>query len=249
MPLVRDNATTLYRQIAATLRDEIAGGRFNPSGRLPSEAEIGTRFGVSRVTVRLALDELAGCGLIERRKGKGTYVAGKQVRHELDTLRSFHESLLLQGFEASMRILSMQAQATPPEIAAALGSGWETCLFVERLHLVDKEPIALGRSFLPAVLRGLSRDEAESRPAYALLADIVGQNLERASVTLGAQSADRALESALLVPRGAALLVMERTSYFADNVPAERSIFYVRPERYRFAINSFFQQAEQSRSG
>ncbi|MGO4567528.1 GntR family transcriptional regulator [Rhizobium sp. 2YAF20] len=248
MPLVRDNATTLYRQIAATLRDEIAGGRFNPSGRLPSEADIGARFGVSRVTVRLALDKLAGCGLIERRKGKGTYVAGKQVRHELDTLRSFHESLLLQGLKASMRILSMQSQATPPEIAATLGSGWETCLFVERLHLVDNEPIALGRSFLPAALQGLSRDEVENRPAYALLADTIGQDLERASVTLGAQSADRELESVLLVPRSAALLIMERTSYFADNVAAEHSIFYVRPERYRFAVNSFFQQADRARS-
>jgi GntR family transcriptional regulator len=155
----------------------------------------------------------------------------------------------LQGLAASMRILSLRSQATPPEIAAALGSGWETCLFVERLHLVDNEPIALGRSFLPEALRGLSRDEVESRPAYALLAENVGQNLERASVTVGAQSADRELESALLVPRGAALLVMERTSYFADDVPAERSIFYVRPERYRFAVNSFFQQADRGRSG
>jgi GntR family transcriptional regulator len=240
MPIVRDNATSLYRQIAARLRDEIASGRFEPSGRLPSEAEIGARFSVSRVTVRLALEELGKNGLIERRKGKGTYVAGKQVRHELDTLRSFHESLILQGLNASMRILALKTVRTPDGIAASLGSGWETCLFLERLHLVDQEPIALGRSFLPAVLATLSREEMESRPTYAIVSALAGLDVERAHVTIGAQTADPDCEAILKVPTGAALLVMERTSWFTDNTPAERSTFHIRPERYRFVMNSIF---------
>jgi GntR family transcriptional regulator len=240
MPIVRDNATSLYRQIAARLRDEIACGHFEPSGRLPSEAEIGTRFAVSRVTVRLALEELAKSGLIERRKGKGTYVAGKEVRHELDTLRSFHESLLLQGLNAGMRILAVQTIRTPDTIAASLGTGWETCLFLERLHLVDNEPIALGRSFLPSALAKLSREEMESRPTYAIVAALAGLDVERAHVTIGAQTADPDLEAILKIPRGAALLTMERTSWFTDNTPAERSTFYIRPERYRFVMNSVF---------
>jgi len=240
MPIVRDNATSLYRQIAARLRDEIAGGQFEPSGRLPSEAEIGARFAVSRVTVRLALEELGKSGLIERRKGKGTFVAGKEVRHELDTLRSFHESLILQGLNASMRILALETVRTPDRIAASLGSGWETCLFLERLHLVDNEPIALGRSFLPVVLATLSREEMESRPTYAIVSALAGLDVERAHVTIGAQNADPDLEAILKVPAGAALLVMERTSWFTDNTPAERSTFYVRPERYRFVMNSIF---------
>lgn len=240
MPIVRDNATSLYRQIAGTLRDEILSGRFEPSGRLPSEAEIGARFEVSRVTVRLALDELAGNGLIERRKGKGTYVAGKEVRHELDTLRSFHESLVLQGLNASMRILSMSTERTPDAIAAAFGAGWETCLALGRLHLVDNEPIALGRTFLPVGLATLSREEIEARPAYAIVSTFFGLDVERAQVTIGAQTANPELETILRVSRGAALLVMERTSWFTDGSPAERSTFYVRPERYRFVMNSIF---------
>ncbi|MDB5525063.1 MAG: GntR family transcriptional regulator [Rhizobium sp.] len=240
MPIVRDNATSLYRQIAARLRDEIAGGRFEPSGRLPSEAEIGARFAVSRVTVRLALEELAKSRLIERRKGKGTYVAGKEVRHELDTLRSFHESLVLQGLNASMLILALEPMKTPEMIAASLGPGWETCLFLERLHLVDNEPIALGRSFLPASLAKFSREEMESRPTYAIVSALAGVEVERAHVTIGAQNADPDLEALLKIPNGAALLVMERTSWFIDNIPAERSTFYVRPERYRFVMNNVF---------
>jgi len=240
MPIVRDNATSLYRQIAGTLRDEILSGRFEPSGRLPSEAEIGARFAVSRVTVRLALDELARNGLIERRKGKGTYVAGKEVRHELDTLRSFHESLILQGLNASMRILALDRMKTPDRIAAAFGGGWETCLALGRLHLVDNEPIALGRTFLPVALAAMPREEIEARPAYAIVAAFFGMEVERAQVMIGAQTADPELEAILDVSKGAALLVMERTSWFTDGSPAERSTFYVRPERYRFVMNSVF---------
>jgi GntR family transcriptional regulator len=240
MSIVRDNATALYRQIAARLRDEIGSGLFEPSGRLPSEAEIGARFTVSRVTVRLALEELAKSGMIERRKGKGTYVAGKEVRHELDTLRSFHESLVMQGLNAGMRILTLEPMKTPDAIAALLGPGWETCLLLERLHLVDNEPIALGRSFLPTTLATLSREEMERQPTYAIVSALAGLDVERANVTIGAQSADAHLRSILKVAEGAALLVMERTSWFTDNSPAERSTFYVRPERYRFVMNSVF---------
>jgi GntR family transcriptional regulator len=242
MPLIRDNATPLYRQIAAELREEIVAGHFEPSGRLPSEAALGARFRVSRVTVRLALNELSGSGMIDQRKGKGTYVAGRQVRHELDTLRSFHESLRLQGFDASMRLLTFELRPPPPAIQALFGQA-TPCLFLERLHLITEEPIAMGQSYLPADLAGISRAEAEADPTYAILSKLTGRNLERAHVTLGAQAADTYLEQQLHVQKGAALLRMERISYFADSGPAEYSVFYIRPERYRFTLNSYFDRA------
>lgn len=117
---------------------------------------------------------------------------------------------------------------------------WETCLSLERLHLVDNEPIALGRSFLPTALATLSRNEMESRPTYAIVSAVAGLDVERAHVAIGAETADPQLGAILKVPAGAALLVMERTSWFTDDTPAERSTFYVRPERYRFVMNSLF---------
>jgi GntR family transcriptional regulator len=235
MSVVRENATSLYSQIAGRLKEEIAAGRFEPSGRLPSEAEIGERFGVSRVTVRLALDELDREGLIERRKGKGTFLAGRQVRHELDTLRSFHESLKMQGLNATMRIIRLGLVTTPPDIAPLLGAR-SACL--ERLHLVDREPIAVGRSYLPSALAALSPKDAARRPTYTLLTRLTGQEITRASVAIGAESASRDLADSLDVALGAALLVMERTSFFESGSCAERSTFHVRPERYRFVLGS-----------
>lgn len=249
MSVVRENATSLYIQIARRLKEEISAGRFEPSGRLPSEAEIGARFGVSRVTVRLALDELDREGLIERRKGKGTFLAGRQVRHELDTLRSFHESLKMQGLNATMRIVKLDLVATPPHIAPLLGA---RCAYLERLHLIDREPIAVGRSYLPAGLASLSHKEVARRPTYTLLTRLMEQEITRATVAIGAEGASSDIGHALKIASGTALLLMERTSFFDSGSCAERSTFHVRPERYRFVLGSevvFSKTARQMPSG
>ncbi|MGO4716947.1 GntR family transcriptional regulator [Bradyrhizobium sp. 2TAF24] len=242
MPLVRENATALYQQIADRLRHEIASGQFEPSGRLPSEAEIGARFDVSRVTVRLALDALDKDGLIDRRKGKGTFVAGKEVRHELNVLRSFHETLRRQGLDATMRVTALRMVATPADLKPLFGARQRECLLLQRLHLIDGEPIALGRSHLPIDLDGLSRAEIERRPTYAVIADFAGTPVVQARMELGAQIADVNLAKSLQTTAGAALLTMERTSYFRDGGCAEHSTFFVRPERYRFVLNGIFSE-------
>lgn len=237
--LSRENATSLYEQIATRLMEEMEAGLYEPTGRLPSEAELGERFGVSRVTVRLALDKLVQEGAVVRKQGKGSYAAGRQVRHGLDTLRSFHESLKLQGLNASMRLLEKRVVTLPEEVRRHFAPSLKG-LFVQRLHLVDGEPVALGESHLPYKLQALSWDEVERQPAYSLLADKVGEGPARADIAIGARAADEQLANALNVKVGDALLVMRRVSHFASGVCCDHTHFYVRPERYEFVMSSTF---------
>jgi GntR family transcriptional regulator len=235
MTLVRNSPVSLYQQIADQLRADIARGAFEPTGRLPSEAEMGATFDVSRVTVRLALDDLEREGLIERRKGKGTFVAGKQVRHRIDTLRSFHETLKMQGLEAKMQVIDLRAIETPEALQRHFGS---RCALLERLHTVSNDPIAVGRSFLPIDLSGIAKKEIEERPTYALIEDHAGRSIVNAEIAIGARSADRRIASIVQANPGAFLLVMERNSYFADRTCAESSEFFIRPERYKFVLGN-----------
>lgn len=235
MTLVRDNSVALYRQIADRLRAEIAVGTFEPTGRLPSEAAVMECFEVSRVTVRLALDELERDGLIDRRKGKGTFVAGRQVRHRIDTLRSFHESLRMQGLDATMRIEELAAVETPPDLVSSFGP---RCALLERLHLVSGEPIAFGRSLLPEAIATLERSNAERLPTYALLGDLARGGIAGGEVAIGARSADARASALLGTSRDAVLLVMERSSRFGDGSLSERTEFFIRPERYKFVLGS-----------
>lgn len=234
MSLVRENATALYRQIALRLRDEIAAGLYEPSGRLPAESEIGSRFAVSRVTVRLALDLLETEGLIVRHKGKGTFTADKRMRHPLDTLRSFHESLKLQGLDAAMRHIRSDLAATPRDLRDQFGPH---CLVAERLHLVDGAPVALGRSILPSALAGYDWSGAQRTPIYSILEDVTGKAVCGADIEVKAAAAEGGVAALLEVRPGTPLLVMERRSYFGDQSCADQSTFFVRPERYSFVLS------------
>jgi GntR family transcriptional regulator len=240
MHLIRENIASLYEQIASLLADEIRHGSFEPSGKLPSEAALCLRFGVSRVTVRLALARLEDDGVVERKQGKGTYATGKQLRHGLDHLRSFHESLLLQGLQAEMRLLSRKVVDAPGGALSVMGDEQGSCLRLERLHLVDGEPLAVGRSYLPVLMAEMEWERMESRPAYAILRELTGQDVARADLAIKVGQADAALAKALRVERGAPLLVMARSSYFTDGVCCDRSQFYIRPERYEFSLKTSF---------
>ncbi|KQQ57631.1 GntR family transcriptional regulator [Pseudomonas sp. Leaf129] len=239
MTILRDSSTSLYQQIAQQLLEEIHRGDFEPSGKLPSEAEIGERFAVSRVTVRLAIGKLCDEGVVERKQGKGTFVAAKQLRHGLDALRSFHEALLLQGLKSTMQVIDHHLVLTPEGLRHLFPEAAQS-LCVERLHFVDGEPIALGRSHLPAELAGVVWKEVEQQPIYSVLEQVTGCPVSRADMAIRAQQADKGLADALGIKRGAALLVMERTSWFADGRCCDRTTFYIRPERYSFVLSGVF---------
>lgn len=237
--LDRKNVTSLYQQIATRLREEAMNGAYGTSGKLPSEAQLCERFGVSRITVRQALDRLEEEGTVERKQGKGTYVAGKRVRHGLDALRSFHDSLVLQGLEPEMRLLSIETVAVPEHLRGRFVE--QDCVLLRRLHLVDGQPIALGASYLPRAIETLARDVIACQPNYALLGAINGKGVAHADIAIRAQAAAREVARVLKIRSGSPLLVMTRTSSFSNGACCDFSTFHICPERYEFFASCTFQ--------
>jgi GntR family transcriptional regulator len=88
-------------------------------------------------------------GAVERKQGKTTYVAGKRVRHGLDALRSFHDSLVPQGLKPEMRVLSLERVDVPAHLRSSFVGADKGCVLQRRLHFVDGRPIAVGASYLP----------------------------------------------------------------------------------------------------
>ncbi|WP_159671099.1 GntR family transcriptional regulator [Andreprevotia sp. IGB-42] len=238
MTLLRQNVTSLYEQIAATLQAEINAGQYEPSGKLPSEAELCTRFAVSRVTVRLALGKLTGQGVVERKQGKGTYASGKRIRHGLDTLTGFFDALVAQGITPEMRLVTKDRVPLPDHLKPLFGPAVTECLLLCRLHLVDGEPVALACSHLPVEVDKLSWQYAEQHSTYTLLADSLGQPVDHADLAIRAQPADKEQARLLGVRTNAALLVMARVSHLADGRVCDHTVFYIRPERYEFVVSS-----------
>jgi GntR family transcriptional regulator len=238
MTLLRDNATSLYEQIASTLRGEIEHGMYEPSGKLPSEAELSERFAVSRVTVRLAIGRLAADQLVERKQGKGTFATARRLQYPLGVLRGFYDSLARQGAAPQMTLLCMEERAVPADLERVFAAGVKGCVYLERLHSVDDEPIALAQTHMLPEARAISREQAATTPSYDMIESLPGWRIEGADMSITAVAAAAELARKLKVAKHAPLLVMKRTTRLTDQRVCESTLFHIRPEHYEFVVSS-----------
>lgn len=195
-----------YRTIADDLRRQIASGELAIGAVLPSEAELAGSYGVSRVTVRKALEVLRDDRLVASRQGFGWFVAGATVRQTLGTLATIESQLAAQGRTPARKVLAFTLV--------------DDTLEVVRLNLADGEPFAVVTVWCPAELgSSLSRDDVESTTFYELLPVTFGH----ATQTIGAALATDLDAERLGVPVGSALLVAERVTHDVDGNPVLRS--------------------------
>jgi GntR family transcriptional regulator len=198
--------------IADDLRRQITSGDLVAGAVLPSEADLAGSYGVSRVTVRKALELLREEGLIGSRQGFGWFVAAPMVRRSLGALSTIEADLAAQGREPVRKVLSFGFHDD--------GLDGESVLEVVRVNLADGQPFALVTVWCPEELgRSLSRDDVEQSTFYDLLP------VELASVdqTIRAVAADERDAEVLGIPPGSPLLVALRISRDADGEPFLRA--------------------------
>jgi GntR family transcriptional regulator, phosphonate transport system regulatory protein len=149
-PLARGQGVALWRQIAATLESEIAGGAKGAGERLPTEAMLTARFAVNRHTVRRALEDLEARGLIRVEQGRGAFVAEDVVDYRLGPRTRFSELIRRQNREPAGRVLRIADVAAETQIAEALGlRRGRLVLRVDRLGLSNGRPVVLGQHHFP----------------------------------------------------------------------------------------------------
>ncbi len=240
MKIRRESNVALYVQIAASLARDIAERRYQPFDRLPTEHALMERFGVSRITVRQAIARLIFQGLAVAKQGKGTFVAGPVVQHELEELKGFYDTLVGQGHTPQTRLLALGPREAPSDIELMLGvkgKAGAQAMYLQRGYSLQGHPFALARAWLtPAALR-ISWDEAERHPLYAILKDLLGLRVARAEVAILAREADGEEADLLALTPASPVLVMERVSFSASGQALEVSRFSIRPENYRFRLS------------
>lgn len=199
--------TIRYHQIADELRARVAAGEYAAGRLMPSESEMSAEFGVSRVTVRKALELLRDDGLVDARQGFGWFVAGETVRQPLARLATIEDQMRDSGMKPERRILEFAFERAPRDVARELGTA--QTLRVKRVNLADGEPFAIVTVWCAADLaEKLSRADVERSPFYELL-DVP---LRGATQTIGADAA-AADEAALLeIPAGSPVLRCTRTT-------------------------------------
>lgn len=231
----RSSPVPLYFQISTRLEQAIEGGQLPAGSRLENEISLGQRFGLSRPTVRRAIQELVDKGLLVRRRGIGTQVVHGQVTRNVE-LTSLYEDLGRTGQKPTTAVISHEVARADAHIAEMLSVPvGDTVLHVTRLRLADGVPIAILDNTLPRDFADLTAEDLEHRGLYQLLR-ARGVTMRVAKQRIGARSATAAESRLLQLPKGAALLTMARTAFDSSGRAVEFGQHCYSPDLYSFEI-------------
>jgi GntR family transcriptional regulator len=228
-----------YLQLSEILQQEI-GKRQSPRQiyQLPSENELAAQQGITRATVRRALDVLERDGLIYREKGRGSFAAVRRVEHELTRLVSTTEDMRKRGWALTTRLISVEKAPAPRRVAAALElSEGALCYKLCRLRSVDGEPISIQIPYLPAALCPELEQNDLAQSLYRLLETRYGLRLWTGHETLRARCTLPQEEKLLKVPKCTAVMYMERVTYAVTGQAVEYLEAVWRGDRYDFKVS------------
>jgi GntR family transcriptional regulator len=227
----------LHRQLFLVLRDEIDRGVLAPGDALPTEQTLCDQFGVSRITVRRALADLAEQGYIERRQGVGSFVREHAPSDPVSAGRSYLDGLRQTQFETEVDVVELDTRRPPRLIAEALESS-EELLHVVRVRRQRRtgEPLIVTDAWLPAHLADTLTESALLRTAlYELLAG-AGVAVDRVQHEITAEIAGPRNANLLDTAIGAALLRLNRLA-FVGGEPHHYVSVLLSPNRSRVVMS------------
>ncbi|MFF7790412.1 UTRA domain-containing protein [Streptomyces sp. NPDC007991] len=231
--LDRGSPVPLYYQLARQLEAAIEHGVLAPGDLLGNEVDLSVRLGLSRPTVRQAIQSLVDKGLLVRRRGVGTQVVHSQVKRPLE-LSSLYDDLEEAGQGPTTQVVRHEIVPASCDVAAALGvaEGSEVTV-LDRLRCTHGQPVALLRNHLPTSLVDLDDARLESTGLYRIMRS-AGITLHSARQRVSARAATAREAARLDEEEGAALLTMERTAYDDTGRPVEYGTHLYRASRYTF---------------
>lgn len=226
----------LYAQIREALREDLA--KMEPGQAIPPEPDLQTRFEVSRITVRRAIDELVTEGLLIRQQGRGTFVQRLKLTHELNMITSWTEQLLAAGYASRTLHLETEEIEPPKRIASYLALGSQDQVFaLRRLRLVSEEPLTLMLNYLPSrLVPGLSEKVTQRESLYETLEKDYGLIASRAIDMVETRTATDEEAKRLRIEHWAPLLCVTRVSYLEDGRPLEVGLAISRGDRYQYRV-------------
>ena len=212
-----DAGVPLHRQLFLVLHDEIARGALAAGDALPTEQSMCEQFGVSRITVRRALADLAEAGLIERRHGVGSFVTDRSTPRGHDETGSYMDELRQVEFETEVEVLEFGMRAVPAVVAKRLGDQ-QHALHVMRLRRdrMTGEPLMVTEVWLPESLEEILTPPAMAGASIYQLLYTAGVGLTSLEHELTAEIAGPRTAAQLGVSIGAALIRINSVAHTAD---------------------------------
>lgn len=232
------NNQPLYNQLVDTLKIKIEN-EMNVNDRLPSERELSSQYGLSRTTVRFALNELELMGYVHRQHGKGTFVSNViKGQTDLGGTYSFTEQMKSLGKVPETKILSLKTMKANQFVAEGLGIAVDDEIIkMKRLRSADNEPMMLERTYLPlSKFPDLTLEMLQTTPLYDLFMKRYNQTVKVADeiLSVGIMTAKDA--QPLMFYEGAPVLKLKRTTYNNKNEIVEYTLSVARGDKFTYHL-------------
>ncbi len=232
----RSSPVPIYFQVAAHLQQLIETQVIPVGTRFENEVDLAERLGVSRPTMRRAMQYLVERGMVVRKRGVGTQVVQPMVRRTIE-LSSLYDDLAKAGRAPSTVVRSFVIVPASHALAKELRIAEEDDIYhIERVRFADGEPLAILVNAIPCSVATLSREDLETHGLYNLLR-AAGSEPRVATQIIGARAATAADARILKERRGAALLTMTRTAFDALGRVVDYGTHVYRADRYTFELS------------
>ncbi|KRK90115.1 GntR family transcriptional regulator [Lentilactobacillus sunkii] len=217
----------IYIQIHNEIKRNIEANKWKIGDRIPSERELSTDFGVSRMTLRQAIQTLVDEGILERRVGSGTFVANQKVQEKMSGVTGFTDLMLAQGKKPSSKTISYHTmEPSLSEMEKLNITQDQSVLRMERIRYGDEVPICFEVATVPEnIIEGLEKAEVTSS-LYRTLEQKKDLRIGKAQQTVSAMLASERIAEYLNIKRGDAILRLRQITSLQDGRPFE----YVRTQ-------------------
>jgi len=193
-----------------------------PGALLPSEHDLASQFGVSRMTARQAVQNLAKLGVVERRRGAGTFVAPRTLHRREGVLMSFTDDMRRRGMSSHSRVLRAEVTTSPREAESLSLDPTALVVRLDRVRFANDIPLAIERVTLPGEFAAVLEHDMEHESLHVTLQGL-GRQLSHAQGYVSARLATAEEANIMSLTLPAALLVESRVIYDHAGRPVERT--------------------------
>jgi len=232
------DGNALHLQVKDAIVQLIKDGEYEPDSQLPTEAEFCDKYGVSRTTVRTALQQLVTEGYVYRKRGSGTFVSANKVKQVLTTtVERFTDQITMQGKKPLIKVLGLNVIPADDFLSELLNiSEGEPINVLERIRYVNDEPLQFEIAYLPWYQTpGLNRKECE-KSLYELLNVQFGLKVSKTIESLELFSADETTAEKLQIAAGDPCFALDTLAYLIDGSIIEYSKTIFRGDMAHFVI-------------
>lgn len=245
--LDKDTPVPLYYQLKNIIKEQIENGYLKPGDTVPPERILAESYEVSRPTIRKALSELVNEGLLNRKKGKGTFVSEPNFEFSfVQKLMTFYDDMVTKGFEPKTRVITKKLKEANEDLAGKLSiSAGNKIIFIKRVRFIKGEPIVIVNNHLPYHLcQEIMSTNLSDKSLYNSMAEKCNLVNYRAEMIIRPAVANHFDSKLLGIDTGEPIHHIKTISYTEDNIPMDYFESRFRGDRGEIKVNLCDREAE-----